>query len=97
MSVDNTPTEIQALEVLRQGDKKTFHELQDRFLAEELASGQDYCSCKAPCKFHGKCRECVMIHRGHGDHLPVCLHNLLNEKLATVARLSESRVQGHAG
>jgi hypothetical protein len=95
MSVDNNALEKQALDVLRQDDKKTFNELQDRFLAQELASGEDYCSCKTPCKFHGKCRECVMIHRGHGDHLPVCFYGLLNERLGKVAELSESRVQGH--
>lgn len=31
----------------------------------------------------------------HGDHLPVCFHGLLNERLGKVAELSESRVQGH--
>jgi hypothetical protein len=33
--------------------------------------------------------ECVTVHRGHGDHLPHCLHNMLNRKIAQLSGLTE--------
>ena len=32
------------------------------------------------CEWHGKCKECVALHRYHNDHLPACLHQLVKSK-----------------
>jgi hypothetical protein len=73
--VDNHELERKAMELFKCGDAARASELQDEFLREILASGEDLCSCPSGCKFHGRCIECVMIHRGHGDHLPHCLQS----------------------
>jgi ABC-type dipeptide/oligopeptide/nickel transport system ATPase component len=73
--VDNHELERKAMELFKCGDAAKATALQDEFLKEILASGEDLCSCPSGCKFHGRCIECVMIHRGHGDHLPHCLQS----------------------
>ena len=72
MIIDDNELEIRAMALFRSGDDLAARQLQDRFLAEVRASGQDHCTCPEACKHHGKCVECVTIHRGHGDHLPFC-------------------------
>jgi hypothetical protein len=95
--IDGSPLEKQALERLRQGDRKGFFECQDRFLKQVKESGEDHCPCKAACKYHGKCLDCVLIHRGHQDHLPVCFHGMVNQRLAAVAGLSETHLADGKG
>ena len=58
-----------------------------------LESGVDYCSCPEECPHHGKCRECVLIHRGHRDHLPYCLWDMVNERLYAAGRLTEGSLK----
>jgi hypothetical protein len=31
----------------------------------------------------------VIIHRGHGDHLPHCFQNMVNERIAVLSALTE--------
>ncbi len=48
------------------------------------------CPCTATlCEWHGKCRECVALHRYHGDHVPSCLQPLLRDKLSALAAVAE--------
>lgn len=48
------------------------------------------CPCKATlCQWHGRCRECVALHRHHGDHVPSCLQPLLRDKLKALASAAE--------
>ena len=48
------------------------------------------CPCpKAKCEWHGKCRECVAVHRYYKDHLPNCFQQFVNEKLKAVAQIGE--------
>ena len=52
------------------------HRLRDEFVAEvgaTIKAGGDHCSCRVDCPYHGRCMECVAIHRGHRDHVPSCL------------------------
>lgn len=58
-------------------------------LQEIMDSGIDYCSCPKSCPHHGKCRECVLIHRGHRDHLPYCMWDMVNEKIYDMQKLTE--------
>lgn len=58
-------------------------------LEEIRESGIDYCSCPEDCPHHGNCWECVLIHRGHRDHLPYCFWDMINEKMYAMQRLTE--------
>ena len=89
MTVDDNPMEIRAMELFKQGESARASKLQDEFHAEIRQSGLDHCNCPAACKFHGQCVECVTVHRGHGDHLPHCLQNMVNRKFAQLSGLTE--------
>ncbi|MBR2189535.1 MAG: hypothetical protein IJ860_09050 [Eubacterium sp.] len=62
-------------------------------LQEIKDSGIDYCSCPEACPHHGNCWECVLIHRGHRDHLPYCFWDMINEKLYGLERLTEGSMK----
>ena len=87
--VDDHEVERKAMALFRSGDGATASKLQDDFLSEIMASGEDLCSCPHACKFHGKCVECVMIHRGHGDHLPHCFREMVNRRIEVLSELTE--------
>ncbi|QQO08499.1 hypothetical protein [Breznakiella homolactica] len=94
MKIDNNELELESMEMFRCGDKKRAHELEDEFIRqfrESKRNREDHCSCPvATCKHHGRCMECVAIHRGHRDHLPNCLHDMVNEKLRKIVSVTES-------
>jgi len=84
---------LDAIAEFKKGNKIRGREIQDMFIAELDASGEDHCPCKNGfCKYHGKCRECVALHRGHMDHLPVCMHALVNKKLKGLCELTENSI-----
>ena len=87
--VDNHALEIQAMELFKIGEGARASKLQDEFLKEIEISGVDHCTCPADCKFHGKCVQCVIIHRGHGDHLPHCFQNMVNKRIDALSALTE--------
>jgi hypothetical protein len=48
------------------------------------------CTCdQTLCEWHGRCRECVALHRYHGDHVPNCLQPLLRDKIKALAEAAE--------
>jgi hypothetical protein len=48
------------------------------------------CPCTSTlCEWHGRCRECVALHRYQGDHVPACLQPLLRDKLQALAAVAE--------
>jgi hypothetical protein len=48
------------------------------------------CSCpKTNCEWHGKCTECVALHRYYEDHVPGCFQQYINEKLKAVVQIGE--------
>ena len=56
------------------------------------------CSCpNTLCDWHGKCKECVALHRIHNDHVPVCLHPIIQNKLQDIARVAEMTVSKKDG
>ena len=89
MLIDNNQQEKTALAHFRNGDDARGHELQDRFVADVKSSVADHCSCTVDCKYHGKCWECVVIHRGHQDHLPNCFHDMVNKRVREISGLTE--------
>jgi hypothetical protein len=38
--------------------------------------------------------ECVIIHRGHGDHLPECFRHMVNARLEALSALTEHSIKG---
>ena len=51
------------------------------------------CPCQAVlCEWHGRCRECVALHRHHGDHVPSCLQPMLRNRLQALADMAELTV-----
>ena len=99
MKIDFNETEIKAMEAFFRGDGEGGHALQDTFLEELKAarkSGIDHCPCKeASCKHHGNCFECVTIHRGHRDHLPMCMWDMVNERLHGLSRMTECTLKDY--
>jgi hypothetical protein len=48
------------------------------------------CTCpKTKCEWHGKCLECVALHRYHKDHMPNCLQQVFNDKIKAAAGIGE--------
>ena len=48
------------------------------------------CSCPdTTCIWHGKCYECVRLHRINGTHLPRCLQFLLTDAVNKLAQVTE--------
>ncbi len=44
------------------------------------------CTCQNTlCEWHGSCRECVALHRYHGEHIPACLQPILKDKVRALA------------
>ena len=93
MTIDDHPTEMQAMELFRQGKSAEASKLQDQFLEEIKRAGVDHCPCPAECKFHGDCVQCVTVHRGHGDHLPHCMQRMVNRRIERLSELTEHSFQ----
>ncbi|MCK4850971.1 MAG: hypothetical protein KAT11_06460 [Phycisphaerae bacterium] len=57
-----------------------------------ILNNQDNLECSCPkikCEWHGKCIECVAIHRYYKDHIPNCFQQFMNDKIKAVANLVE--------
>lgn len=91
--IDDHEMEVRAMAMFRRGEGKAASALQDEFLALVKALGEDHCTCPSACKFHGKCVECVVLHRGHGDHLPHCFHKMVNRRLEGLSALTENSLE----
>lgn len=94
--IDGNEVEKRAMELFRAGQTEAAQELQRAFLAEVMASGEDYCSCPHDCALHGNCVACVIVHRGHADHLPRCFWPMVNERLAALSGLTEHSLEAGA-
>ncbi|MBD3291516.1 MAG: LPS biosynthesis protein [Armatimonadia bacterium] len=87
--IDDHPLEIEAMRLFREGRGKDAQKLQEQFLEEVLNSDEDICPCPGSCKHRGDCVACVTIHRGHGDHVPYCMREMINRKLQELSGLTE--------
>ena len=61
----------------------------------ELVADPEITKCTCPntlCDWHGKCKECVGLHRYHNDHIPTCLHEIINAKLKALVNVTEMTV-----
>jgi len=91
MIIDENPIEKEAMEYFHRGERAEGLKIQDEFVnaLREAIKTQDHCSCKKPCKYHGKCLECVAIHRAHQEHLPNCFQPMVNKKIEILSQLTE--------
>lgn len=93
MVIDGNELETEAMRYFLAGDNDTGNRLQEEFVAEFHRALReerlDHCSCQTKnCKYHGKCIDCVAIHRAHRDHLPNCFHSMVNERIARLSELT---------
>ena len=87
--IDRNPEMIDAMKRYRIGDKEAYHKAEDAFLQKVKQSGQDHCPCTVACGLHGDCKSCVLVHRAHSEHLPVCFHPMVNDHLYELSALTE--------
>lgn len=75
-------------------DKDEYVQLVKKLRAVIDSGAYDACPCpKKKCEWHGRCRECVLIHRYNGDHVPNCLQPILVEKIKALAGTAELLVE----
>ncbi|HPR79491.1 MAG TPA: LPS biosynthesis protein [Candidatus Limiplasma sp.] len=94
MIIDGNSKEKEAMAEFHKGNKDLGSRLQEEFVSEfrEEYKDKDHCSCKAVCRYHGNCKECVAIHRAHQEHVPNCLRLMINKKIALISELTEHTV-----
>ena len=66
----------------------------------KLATNPNVTKCPCPntlCDWHGKCKECVALHRHHGDHVPFCLQPIIRSKLKALADTCEMEISNKQG
>ncbi|MGE5582581.1 MAG: hypothetical protein ACM3X9_08575 [Bacillota bacterium] len=89
MEIDGNEQAKVGLKLSRNGNIEGSIKADADFLEKIKASGIDTCSCDVNCVHHGNCFECVILHRGHGDHLPKCFWNIINTRLEQISDLTE--------
>lgn len=89
MKIDGNPKEKLAHENYCNGNIDEYRRLQNEFLEEFHREEKDTCPCREACRYHGNCRDCVAIHRGHQAHVPNCMRPLLNDKIRGLSALTE--------
>jgi len=78
--------------------KEEYYErvLANRKLVEDAAITG--CTCpNTLCDWHGKCKECVALHRFYNDHVPFCLQSILRDKVKALAATVEMETEQKAG
>jgi hypothetical protein len=89
MIIDGNELSKLELKLSREGKSEESLKIKMDFLRQVRESGIDHCNCPSKCRHHGNCYECVILHRGHRDHLPYCMWNMLNERIQALSLLSE--------
>ncbi len=94
MRIDGNETEKAAMREFHLGNRKEGLRLQEEFAAQfrEEYAHKDHCPCQKACRYHGNCKECVAIHRAHGEHVPNCMRSMLNEKIRLLSGLTEHTI-----
>ena len=92
MKIENHELALLQDRLDREGKKEESLAVKQEFLRLVRESG-DFCPCKAQCELHGDCFACVQIHRGHREHLPFCMWDMVNERLSALAGLTEGSLR----
>jgi len=88
MKIDGNELAILQDKLYQEGREAEGWEIKQEFLKQVRENG-DHCPCKEACPHHGNCFECVTIHRGHRDHLPMCMWDMVNERLHALSHMTE--------
>lgn len=88
MKIENHELALLQDRLDREGKKEEAAAVKQQFL-QMIREGGDHCPCKVSCELHGDCFACVQVHRGHRGHLPFCMWDMVNERLAGIASLTE--------
>lgn len=94
MKIEGNELEIKAMEEFHKGNRAEGLRIQEEFASrfrQEYAA-KDHCPCLKACRYHGNCKECVAIHRAHGEHVPNCMRPLLNRKIKLLSELTEHTI-----
>ena len=92
MKIDGNELAILQDQLYREGRDEEGWEVKQEFLKQVRESG-DHCPCKEACPHHGNCFECVTIHRGHRDHLPMCMWEMVNDRLHKLSCMTEGTLR----
>mgnify|MGYP000880487288 FL=1 len=92
MKIDGNELAILQNDLDREGKKEEALKIKLEFLRQVRESG-DHCPCKEACRHHGNCFECVTLHRGHRDHLPMCMWDMVNERLHLLSHMTEGTLR----
>ena len=92
MKIDGNELAIRQNDLDREGHHKEAMAIKPEFLKQVRESG-DHCPCKEACPHHGNCFECVTLHRGHRDHLPMCMWDMVNERLHQLSLMTEGTLR----
>ena len=71
-------------------EKEQFYEASQK--NRRLVADPEVTKCTCPetlCEWHGKCKECVALHRYHNSHLPACLHPLIDDSVKNLMKVVE--------
>lgn len=88
MKIDGNELIKREISVSRAGRKMEAYEIRKEFLRQVKEEG-NHCNCSETCPHHANCMECVVIHRGHRDHLPYCFRDMVNQRLVSLSLLTE--------
>ena len=94
MKIDGNELAILQDRLDREGNKEEALKIKQEFLRQVREAG-DHCPCPEACPLPGNCLECVTIHRGHHDHLPMCLWDMVNERLAALSHITEGSLRAY--
>ena len=94
MKIDGNELAILQNELAQQGKKQEAWKIKQEFLHQVREAG-DHCPCPEACPHHGNCFECVTRHRGHRDHLPMCMGDMVNERLAALSHMTEGTLRAY--
>ena len=94
MKIDGNELAIRQDQLEKEGRHQESWVVKQEFLRQVREAG-DHCPCQEACPHHGNCFECVTLHRGHRDHLPMCMWDMVNERLHQLSRLTEGTLQSY--
>ena len=94
MKIDGNELAILQDKLYQQGRDEEGWKIKQEFLKQVRESG-DHCPCQQACPHHGNCFECVTIHRGHRDHLPMCMWDMVNERLHKLSLMTECTLKDY--
>ncbi|MEL7601844.1 MAG: LPS biosynthesis protein [Bacillota bacterium] len=89
MKIDGNEFSKKELQLAREGKAEESLATKLEFLRRVKEDGEDHCPCPEACRHHGNCYECVILHRGHRDHLPYCFWDMMNEKMFSLYQVTE--------